>query len=300
MKLSIVGLLFLCISCAQNSSLELEDQSTSSSEFKREKGSTPNNDEQNETNTLNNNESTSPPSAPQNSNPPITSTPPTPTPSPKPTPEPPSTEPENNEPQMPASLCNNAAVTQSYTIQFEPQLRNGTYCNWNSSGNKSPNPGIISGRGFDTVNVTDIPVSATICDIKIQGSGEVQYQDSMYFLINNYIVASDDSDLSLEMPSSTMSTAGEAYRFDWHQVVDSPIPTQTTPYCVGDSECTWNRLGEWSLSDYKIDSKTTVELIQMTGQNALKFQFVSAGDGSANNDCSFSSFSMDVEVSFEP
>jgi hypothetical protein len=199
----------------------------------------------------------------------------------------------------------------------EPEIRtvrvdvpaNDEPCAWGENGNIEPAQGLITARD-EVYAQLELPDDIVVCDLtfEFQVDPEVEpemvYDDHMFFLFNDVVLASSAGDKIAELPVSQ-----DLPIWDWESIVGQGFDFNGVPWCLGQdegrSDCTIPRPDTRQPLLLRYDDDLINELsLRARRLDRYEFGFVVFGDndpqsdGAGNGDCTHDAFSFDVDVPF--
>lgn len=201
--------------------------------------------------------------------------------------------------------------------RFEPEIQqvrvevpaNNETCNWGVDGNLEPAQGIVTARDEVRVDL-ELPEDIVVCDLALQFQidpevePEMVYDDHMFFLFNDVVLASSSGDKVAELPVSDGLPV-----WDWESIVGTGFNFEGVPWCLGQedgrSDCTIPNPDTRQPLLLRYDDDLIDELsLRAKEQQRYSFGFVVFGDndprsdGQGGGDCTHDAFSFDVDVPY--
>lgn len=177
-------------------------------------------------------------------------------------------------------------------------------CDWGQGDNLEMAQGRVTARTEDYVDL-QLPDAGVVCGLQFefqvdpQVEPTMEYDDHMFFLFNDVVLASSNADLVEPMPREDGLPV-----YDWSAVAGTPFEFQNNPtYCLGQetdrSDCTIpdpETRGSLLLSyEQSLVDELALRAVQ---QDRNTFGFVVIGDNDPRQDCRHEAFSFQVDVPY--
>ncbi|MFK7929625.1 MAG: hypothetical protein AB8H79_15625 [Myxococcota bacterium] len=201
--------------------------------------------------------------------------------------------------------------------RFEPTVQtvrveipaNTESCPWGEGDNLEAAQGQATARDEVYVSV-ELPEDVVVCNLDFQFrvdpnlEPEMVYDDHMFFLFNDVVLASSAGDLISSLPKER-----DLPLWDWLSVAGSGFNFDGVPWCLGQedgrSDCTIPSPDTREPLLLKYDDDLVNELsLRAVELDKYEFGFVVFGDndpqsqGQAGGDCTHDAFAFDVDVPF--
>lgn len=212
-----------------------------------------------------------------------------------------------NTPEEIADLCA-TREPEVQTIRVEVPANTET-CAWGEDGNIEPAQGTVTARHEVYVDV-DMPEDVIVCDLAFEFrvdpevEPQIVYDDHMFFLFNDVVLASSSGDKVAELPTSR-----DLPIWDWPSIVGTGFAFEGQPWCLGQddgrSNCTIPSPDTRQPLLLQYDEGLVDELsLRAIEQDSYTFGFVVFGDndpqsdGEGGGDCTHDAFAFDVDVPY--